>query len=151
MVDNFAYLVDRIGFIPNGNRTYFLTRSQPPFFALMVDLLAGIRGQEIILRYLPFLQKEYDFWTVDNPERIVEINGFAFSRYWDSSTAPRQESYIEDAEMEGFSERLARDIRAACESGWDFSSRWMQEDFDLRTIKTSNIIPVDLNSLLFFL
>ncbi|MCB0653376.1 MAG: alpha,alpha-trehalase TreF [Saprospiraceae bacterium] len=150
MVDNFAYLVDRIGFIPNGNRTYFLTRSQPPFFALMVDLLAGIRGQEIILRYLPFLQKEYDFWTVDNPERIVEINGFAFSRYWDSSTAPRQESYIEDAEMEGFSERLARDIRAACESGWDFSSRWMQEDFDLRTIKTSNIIPVDLNSLLFF-
>lgn len=40
MTDNFAYLINRYGFIPNGNRTYYLTRSQPPFFALMVQLLA---------------------------------------------------------------------------------------------------------------
>jgi alpha,alpha-trehalase len=32
MVDNFAFLTDHIGFIPNGNRTYYLSRSQPPFF-----------------------------------------------------------------------------------------------------------------------
>jgi alpha,alpha-trehalase len=32
MVDNFAYLLDTYGFIPNGNRSYYLTRSQPPFF-----------------------------------------------------------------------------------------------------------------------
>ncbi|MDP1844970.1 MAG: trehalase family glycosidase, partial [Sediminibacterium sp.] len=36
MVNNFAYLIDQFGFIPNGNRTYYLSRSQPPFFALMV-------------------------------------------------------------------------------------------------------------------
>jgi alpha,alpha-trehalase len=40
MVDNFAYLIDTVGHIPNGNRTYFLGRSQPPFFAMMVELLA---------------------------------------------------------------------------------------------------------------
>ncbi len=40
MVDNFAFLVDKIGYIPNGNRTYFVGRSQPPFFSCMVNLLS---------------------------------------------------------------------------------------------------------------
>ena len=40
MVRNFAHLIDEVGFIPNGNRTYFLSRSQPPFFSCMVSLLA---------------------------------------------------------------------------------------------------------------
>ena len=36
MLDNFAYLIDTHGFIPNGNRAYYLGRSQPPFFSAMV-------------------------------------------------------------------------------------------------------------------
>jgi alpha,alpha-trehalase len=44
MITNFAFLIDTYGHIPNGNRTYYLSRSQPPFFSLMVDLLAGIKG-----------------------------------------------------------------------------------------------------------
>ena len=40
MVDNFAYELDTRGHIPNGNRTYYLSCSQPPFFSLMVELLA---------------------------------------------------------------------------------------------------------------
>lgn len=39
MVDNFAYELDTWGHIPNGNRSYYLSRSQPPFFSLMVELL----------------------------------------------------------------------------------------------------------------
>ena len=39
MIDNFSFLIDLIGYIPNGNRTYFIGRSQPPFFSLMVKLL----------------------------------------------------------------------------------------------------------------
>ena len=42
---------------------------------------------------------------------------------------------------------LYADIASACESGWDFSSRWFNGD-DLKTIKTSSVLPVDLNSLL---
>ena len=34
MVNNFSYLIDTLGYIPNGNRTYFIGRSQPPFFHL---------------------------------------------------------------------------------------------------------------------
>jgi alpha,alpha-trehalase len=46
---------------------------------------------------------------------------------------------------------LYRNVRAACESGWDFSSRWLEKDHDLASINTTNIIPVDLNCLLYFL
>ncbi|HSZ34454.1 MAG TPA: trehalase family glycosidase, partial [Puia sp.] len=61
MVDNFAYLIQNVGHIPNGNRTYYLSRSQPPFFALMVELLANSKNDEnIYVKYLPVLQKEYD-------------------------------------------------------------------------------------------
>ena len=42
-------------------------------------------------------------------------------------------------------------LRAAAESGWDFSSRWMEDETDLSTIITANILPVDLNCLLYHL
>ena len=45
MVDNFSFLIDRFGYIPNGNRTYYLGRSQPPFYAGMVDLLRAEKGE----------------------------------------------------------------------------------------------------------
>ena len=62
MVDNFAYLINKLGFIPNGNRTYYLGRSQPPFFALMVNLLSEERGVATLLKYQAALEKEYYFW-----------------------------------------------------------------------------------------
>ena len=34
MVINFAFLINHLGFIPNGNRIYFASRSQPPYFFL---------------------------------------------------------------------------------------------------------------------
>ena len=46
-------------------------------------------------------------------------------------------------------EALYRNIRAAAESGWDFSSRWMRDPKDLRTLETTDLVPVDLNSLLY--
>ncbi len=57
MVKNFAYLINTYGHIPNGNRTYYLSRSQPPFFSLMVELLAEIKGDSIYATYLPELEK----------------------------------------------------------------------------------------------
>src|SRR5215471_6447698 len=63
MVENFASLIDRYGHVPNGNRTYYLSRSQPPFFAAMVDLIAaGSRDPAAVyVKFLPALSKEYDF------------------------------------------------------------------------------------------
>ncbi len=165
MVDNFAFLIDEFGFIPNGNRTYYLSRSQPPFFAPMVGLLVEEYGDSVLLEYLPQLRKEYDFWMLgsanlakvgDAELRAVRVKGeFIVNRYHDTNARPRPEGYKEDSLLVEGSERdekaLYTDIRAACESGWDFSSRWFVDPSDLGTIQTSNLAPVDLNSLLYYL
>ncbi|MEO8712518.1 MAG: trehalase family glycosidase, partial [Parafilimonas sp.] len=62
MIDNFTYLIHEFGFIPNGNRTYFLSRSQPPYFSCMIELLATHKGDSVYAKYQSALQKEYDFW-----------------------------------------------------------------------------------------
>jgi alpha,alpha-trehalase len=166
MLDNFAYLIDTYGHVPNANRSYYLTRSQPPFFALMVRLLAEIDGPQVLVRYLPHLQKEYNYWMdgyfrLDDHEtsfrRVVLLpDGHILNRYWDDLPAPRPESYREDVELAhqaapyGVSpDRVYRHLRAACESGWDFSSRWLGDGQHLATIHTTDILPVDLNCLLY--
>ncbi len=162
MVDNFAFLIDDLGYIPNGNRTYFTGRSQPPFFAAMIELLAEIKGPEIFGKYLPQLLKEHLFWMKDEKDldeklncsrRVVRMkDGSVLNRYYDENSTPRPESYKEDIELAERvvdKEHLFRNLRAACESGWDFSSRWFKEGVSFSTIHTTDIIPVDLNCLLF--
>src|SRR5690606_21762366 len=45
-------------------------------------------------------------------------------------------------------EEVYRNLRAGAESGWDFSSRWLADGRSLQTIRTVEIVPPDLNSLL---
>ncbi|MGO4913490.1 alpha,alpha-trehalase TreF [Leeuwenhoekiella sp. W20_SRS_FM14] len=163
ILDNFAYQIETIGFIPNGNRTYYLGRSQPPFFAEMVNLLASIKEEkEVFLKYHDALEKEYDFWmkggeglTEDSAiDRVVKMpDGSLLNRYYSNTTTPRAESYLEDVTTAEESGRNAAEvylnISAACESGWDFSSRWFEDPNDIATIQTTQIIPVDLNALLY--
>lgn len=163
MVDNFTYLINTTGHIPNGNRTYYLSRSQPPFYALMLRVLAQEKGKDVLIKYAPALQKEYDFWMEGASQlsaanlahrRVVRItDGSILNRYWDDNPTPRPESYREDVETARQSgrepEEVYRNIRAAAESGWDFSSRWFADGENLSTIHTTDIIPIDLNALLY--
>lgn len=161
MVKNFAHLIDTIGFIPNGNRTYYLSRSQPPFFALMLNELEEY-DTAAVLHYLPALQKEYSFWMHgsdqlqkpgDAEEHVVMLGGnFIVNRYFDKKEEPRPEAYKEDYRLAEQSETknvLYRNLRSAAESGWDFSSRWFDAGEGLETIHTTDLIPVDLNCLLY--
>ncbi len=163
MVDNFAHLIDTVGYIPNGNRTYYLGRSQPPFFSLMVKLLVDLT-KNTLTHYLPHLEKEYKCWMrcenlseKNNAQhRVVRMpDGSLLNRYWDEHATPRPESFKEDVELAHHAiqkpESLYRNIRAAAESGWDFSSRWFKEENSFATIHTTEIIPVDLNCLLYHL
>lgn len=161
MVKNFAWLIDHYGHIPNGNRTYFLSRSQPPFFAAMVNLLAERDGPSVLATYLPQLAAEYEFWMQGSAElapgqahrRVVRLaDGALLNRYWDDCDTPREESYGADVETAAASGRpvaeVYRNLRAGAESGWDYSSRWMADGKTLATIRTAEIVPPDLNSLL---
>lgn len=162
MVENFSYLIDTIGYIPNGNRSYFKGRSQPPFYALMVQLLREEKGDSVLTKYLPYLQKEYDFWmagkdmlTDDNNAAAHVVclpGGVILNRYWDEHDRPRPESYREDVELAKESNNpaiLYRNIRAAAESGWDFSCRWFTDINSFASINTTSIVPVDLNCLVY--
>ncbi len=184
MVKNFAYLINTYGHIPNGNRTYYLSRSQPPFFSSMVELLAEIKGDKVYEEFLSAMEKEYRFW-MDGAEklkagqayrRVVKLkDGTTLNRYWDDSDSPRQESYKEDVETaetavknmlmvslfknksqqkkaeEQLRKTVYRHLRAGAESGIDFSSRWFADKKTLATIETTDMIAVDLNSLLYHL
>lgn len=164
MVDNFAYLIDSVGFIPNGNRTYYLGRSQPPYFAQMVNLLGQLTSLEEVIKYLPFIQKEYDFWMEgrdllkENHRSHLRVvlteDGAVLNRYYDQMDFPRPESYKEDYELaEGLSpskqSELYRNLRAGAESGWDYSTRWFEHKGEFSSIRTTEILPVDLNCLLY--
>ena len=161
MVANFASLIDRIGFIPNGTRTYYGSRSQPPLFVLMVELLASATGEPTVVdRYGPQLEREYAFWMAgadslapgEATRRVVRVGDVLLNRYWDDAAEPRQESYAEDLELASHASRetgdLFRDLRAACESGWDFSSRWFDATRAFGSIRTTSLLPVDLNCIL---
>ena len=163
MVENFAHLIDTYGFVPNGNRSYYLTRSQPPFFVFMVELLARYEdGGNTVREFLPQLRKEYAFW-MDGQARVNETNvavnhvvrmpdGSLLNRYYDAGDRPRAESYREDVlairESGRDSNLVARHLRSGAESGWDYSVRWFEDGENISSIVTTDIIPPDLNSLL---
>ncbi len=170
MMSNYTYMIRKFGFIPTANRTYFLSRSQPPFFSHMVKLLASHQNRKLtLLEYLPYMLAEYRYWTkgkrllekddeVVAKKRVVRLsNGSIVGRYYDDKTTPRPESLREDVETVDKSgdlsdiEKMYLDLRAGAESGWDFSSRWFHDSQDIGTIHTTDIVPVDLNCLLYHL
>jgi alpha,alpha-trehalase len=163
MLDNFKYLINTYGHIPNGNRSYYLSRSQPPYFAMMVGLLQEKKGDQVYKKYAAALQNEYNWW-MDGEEtlavnhqyrRVIKLaDGTILNRYFDDKPTPREESYYEDVQtgmmyankdMQAYTH-----LRAGAESGWDFSSRWFADTMHLSTIETTNIAPVDLNCLLYY-
>ncbi|GAB2778437.1 alpha,alpha-trehalase TreA [Halomonas shantousis] len=164
LVHNLAHLIREYGHVPNGNRTYYLTRSQPPMFSSMVKRLAEQHDRHAYQRFLPELEQEYAYWmngehTLEPGQahrRLVRLaDGTLLNRYWDDVCTPRQESYHEDVHTAEADSRpnveVWRSLRAATESGWDYSSRWFADDATLCTIRTVDILPVDLNTLLFHL
>jgi alpha,alpha-trehalase len=130
-------------------------------YYLMVGLLAPDPA-DAWARHLTDLEREYAYWMQGSSglhpgearRNVVEMpDGSLLNRYWDASDSPRDESYRNDVLMARASGRppaqVYRDIRAAAESGWDFSSRWLHDRRHLTTIDTTDIVPIDLNSLLY--
>ena len=161
VLDNFASLVDRFGFVPTANREYYTSRSQPPLFYRTVDVLARERGVDGVRPYLDSLALEHRFWMDGEDEidpwsahrRTVRLDDAVLNRYWDDLAAPRKEAYREDVAVADMADRphtdVYRNVRAACESGWDFSSRWFEPGEGIESVHTTELVPVDLNAFLF--
>ncbi|KAM6988666.1 trehalase isoform 1-T2 [Tautogolabrus adspersus] len=160
MIQNFLYLVNRYGFVPNGGRIYYERRSQPPFLTLMVEsYYQATKDKEFLRAALPTLEREYQFW-MQNRSVAVIVNGseHKLNRYYVQVGLPRPESYTDDLELaQGLTderkEQLWMDLKAGAESGWDFTSRWYTDsdghnNGTMGSTRTSQIVPTDLNALL---
>ncbi|WP_338294349.1 trehalase family glycosidase [Planctobacterium marinum] len=170
MFSNFQYLIENNGCIPNGNRDYYRGRTQPPILALLLELLLNhkdklprLNESDFLESAVASLEQEYQYWmrgsahlSHDNNKQIrclLMSDGTVLNRYFDDHEGPRPESWREDSELaselpEPRRADFFKDVRAACESGWDFSSRWLAEPHNLSSIRTTDIVPVDLNCLL---
>ncbi|KXH62301.1 trehalase [Colletotrichum nymphaeae SA-01] len=153
VIENFLDLVEKLGFVPNGARIYYLNRSQPPLLAQMVRLYVEYTSDRSILeRAIPLLIKEHEFWTTN---RTVEVNKngttYTLNQYNVTNTQPRPESYREDyvtasnasyystngiiyPEVEKLNDtekaRVYANLASGAESGWDYSSRWLSRPAD---------------------
>ncbi|PIO76778.1 alpha,alpha-trehalase [Teladorsagia circumcincta] len=130
IIKNLAFMVDNHGFVPNGGRVYYLTRSQPPLLIPMVyDYFLGTGDLDFVLNHIVKITK---WFTTCKGMMLLLFVSF------------RQHSDIEDKT------RMWSEIASAAETGWDFSTRWFAQDGEdkhaMRSIRTWSIVPVDLNA-----
>ncbi len=140
--ENFVALIDRLGYIPNGNRPGLADRSQPPFFALMLrDIFAETRDTAWLEKMYPALVREYEFWMRErNTDRGLAHYGCAVSPALEERYA---RAFCERTGIPYSSETqkgIAENFLAQAESGWDFNARF--------ELCAQDYCAVDLNSLL---
>eukprot|EP00879_Flechtneria_rotunda_P008702 GHRR01009116.1.p1 GENE.GHRR01009116.1~~GHRR01009116.1.p1 ORF type:complete len:560 (+),score=184.24 GHRR01009116.1:304-1983(+) len=167
LIGNLMAMLERVGHVPNGARVYYLNRSQPPLLSAMVrsvyEASPGAAQLPLLRRALPLLIVEHHYWT-NSPKavKVRDTNGtvHSLSRYWAEWYQPRPESYREDAaqarNITGTSStnntraaQLYHELASGAESGWDYSSRWFADNKTISTIRTTQIIPADLNAWLY--
>lgn len=140
ILNNFIDVINQYGHFPNGTRTYYLNRSQIPYFPLMLLELYNYPffKEKILKEGLPAALKEYNYFKKNF---LPEYN---LNFYKVESKFPRLESFKEDLSLYKNSTDIFTETKSVAESGWDFSSRWL---FD--KIKITNLFPTDLNSILY--
>ena len=126
---------------------------------MIVLFMETTRNDTLLPIFVRALLKEYQFWMDPANSHVVKVQidgtSYALNQYHANTTLPRPESYLEDvtlAESLGLnasaSGLLFKNLASAAESGWDFSSRWFADELTLGTIRTTEIVPVELNSIM---
>jgi alpha,alpha-trehalase len=96
--EDFLYEVERYGKVLNANRTYYLTRSQPPLLSGMVRAVyAATRDRRWLARARTSLEATHAFWT--RPPHLAGDTGL--SRYFDTGQGPAPEVVRSERDAEG--------------------------------------------------
>lgn len=140
--DNMLYLVEEYGYMPNGNRTYYLNRSQPPYLSMIVrDVYEIFRDEEWLRSAHATLKKEYDFWMT---KRATPIG---LNRHYHHASPAELREFFEyvanrlnscrDVSDEKEKLETAAHFLAEGETGWDFTPRFGG--------RCADFAPIDLN------
>ncbi|KAF5360563.1 hypothetical protein D9756_004935 [Leucocoprinus leucothites] len=165
-LQNFMDELDRIGFIPNGGRVYYLDRSQPPLFIQMLSRYVTVTNDTSILsRALPLAEKELKWWRDNrslnvtspftnqthlvyhysaNPVTLVIL---LCSDYL-TANGPEINPPLNDTQKAA----LYAELATGAESGWDYTKRWFTDgdnDGSLRNLGVRSLVAIDLNSILY--
>ena len=172
LVENFLYEIEHYGSILNANRTYFLSRSQPPFLTRMIlAVYEKTRDNAWLRGTLPAIERYYRFWTTE-PHTVPDAG---LSRYFDRGEGPapevmadekdeqrrthydRAREYYRTHDVTDYDESLYYDSRrdrltdlfykgdrSMRESGFDPSNR-----FGALNVDVIHYAPVCLNTLLY--
>jgi len=98
MAANFVYQIENYGTLLNANRTYYLTRSQPPFLTrMLLGVYEKDKDREWLRAALPAVEKYYRFWTTE-PHLIP---GIGLSRYYDRGEGPAPEVEADERDAAG--------------------------------------------------
>ncbi|KQS62454.1 uncharacterized protein Dere_GG20601, isoform B [Drosophila erecta] len=158
MIDNYLELVRQYGFVPGCGRIYCAGRSNPPLLIMMVKAYVEVtKDEQYAIEALPLLETEYETFIT---KHSVQVKGRTMYQYRDFSAGPRPEAYREDLEcVANIRSPLSREVmytelKSAAESGTNFSSRWFvtadgTNKGSFRDTKTSAIVPVELNCIVF--
>jgi alpha,alpha-trehalase len=99
MVENFFFELEHYGAVLNANRTYYLTRSQPPFLTSMIlavyeaDQDKGRDDRSWLAKAYAYAERDYQMWT-HNPH-LAGTTGL--SRYYDFADGPVPEGLHDEA------------------------------------------------------
>nr|XP_018912088.1 PREDICTED: trehalase-like [Bemisia tabaci] len=161
IIENFLALIKRFKFIPNGTRVYYLNRSQPPLLPRMVNsYVQATKNYDFIRANLQVITDEFEWWLQNRQVKFVKGGkSYEMFQYKVPATGPRPECYWNDysvgdsIQSEDERDRFYSNIKSATESGWDFSSRWFDEDYgrangSLLDLKPTTVVPVELNAIL---
>ena len=100
IIENFFFEIEHYGTVLNANRTYFLTRSQPPFLTSMIlsvyeaEKAAGKNDRELLEQGYKWASKDYEMWNRD--PHLAGDTGL--SRYFDFGNGPAPESLKDETD-----------------------------------------------------
>ena len=98
LADNALYEVREYGKVLNANRTYYLTRSQPPFLTQMVlAVYRRTQDRKWLEESVPAIEKYYRYWTTD--PHLTPATGL--SRYFDLGDGPSPEVLSSERDSSG--------------------------------------------------
>jgi alpha,alpha-trehalase len=159
---NSAQFIQDFGHVPAGNRTYCMSRSNPPVFALMINKLAEKDPKQLEI-FGTQLMREYQYWmSSESKEEVLKQkqaqgrgekayqkvvflpNNNLLNRYLDNENTSMVEKPFNGKTTKDF----YKNLRASHESEWVEGKRWSSDSDVDRAI---DILPVDLNALLYFM
>lgn len=161
MIENFFGIIDKYGFVPNGSRIYYLSRSQPPVVTMIAgEYINATKDAFWLRKNIRHLDSELRYWLDYKTVKIRKgVHVYTLARFISECTLPRPESYFEDIESCEIYEsenqiiKCYQDLKSAVETGWDFSSRWIFDEqggcnANVSFSDAKRVLPVDLNSFL---